>query len=757
MEDTTDMQFLQGLFKKFVPAKVSHSEGKRLKRPMFTGWLNVTAEESIELARCADYEHGPFIFLTGKATQYMTVDLDRSDGMRTDHANKQDGVSYYTNKFGDLGSIKTLLIKTPSGGYHLVYKYREGIKSGQLEKDVLIDILSDNRGMCFGPDYGIVTKMMPASPPTELVQHIFNVQQNINVNCNQVNNNNNAFAAAAATHSDKINKILEADWRWDVVRSDRGCYKLVPLTRICMVDKGHSHTDPKHSCLVVSKTRVTAKCFSHGESAITGVRSKQLRSLLFHDDDCFEDVMHHIVSIAKTDSLGRRDGFVWKVHRDRPWIYHREASYEDFANSVFAGNPVFMRNPRRFADMLRYMESIAHPDFPFLKKDKAYIGFRNCFLNIETFHVGTEWNDAGTVPRHSIDQDFSWDNMYTPLFDGLLQHQLGSGEVYGYLLALIGRLLFEVKQFDNYNVIPLIKGDTGTGKSTLLAVIQAMFSSGSVGVLNSNNELTFGLETRYDKEILIAHEIGDQFTHRLASDLFKQMVCGEDIHIPRKNKSAIDIRWRAPLFLCSNVHLSYKDVQGSISRRLIIFRFDNYIADAHKDTSLDAKILSSELPAIIAKCLHAYKLMLHTIGNESFWKYCPDYFHDNTDQMKEDTDYIYMFLTLPPGDNIYRAHSVYFMKDDNASMLLQDFKRMFMNYMKYRHTGVNYKWTSDYSSIRKLGYEVEYGSICKACGQVARTGCCNNFNIANRCRRFVIKYLKCVEIPVHDCNIPMCE
>ncbi len=51
MEDTTDMQFLQGLFKKFVPAKVSYDGGRRLKRPIFTGWLNVTAEESIELVR----------------------------------------------------------------------------------------------------------------------------------------------------------------------------------------------------------------------------------------------------------------------------------------------------------------------------------------------------------------------------------------------------------------------------------------------------------------------------------------------------------------------------------------------------------------------------------------------------------------------------------------------------------------------------------------------------------------------------------
>ena len=241
-------------------------------------------------------------------------------------------------------------------------------------------------------------------------------------------------------------------------------------------------------------------------------------------------------------------------------------------------------------------------------------------------------------------------------------------------------------------------------------------------------------------------------TQRLESDMFKQMVCGEDVHIPRKNKSAIDMRWWAPLFLCSNVHLSYKDVQGSVSRRLVIFRFDTYVADAHKDTSLEAKILGTELPAIIGKCLHAYRLLLQTVGHDSFWNCCPDYFHDNTDQMKEEVDYLYMFVTLPPGDNIYGGNSVYFMKDDDATLPLQDFKRMFMNYMRYRHPGIRYRWTSDYSVLTRLGHDVEYGNICKGCAKEAKFGCCNRYSIANRCRRFVIKYLRCVEIPVNDDN-----
>ena len=101
-----DMKFIQDLFKKFVPAVVSSDGRRRCKRPIFTGWLNVTAEESVELARCTEYKDGPFIFLTGKATKYIAVDLDIKDMLRKDHANKHDGVSYYTNRFGELEYVK---------------------------------------------------------------------------------------------------------------------------------------------------------------------------------------------------------------------------------------------------------------------------------------------------------------------------------------------------------------------------------------------------------------------------------------------------------------------------------------------------------------------------------------------------------------------------------------------------------------------------------------------------------------------------
>jgi hypothetical protein len=38
-----------------------------------------------------------------------------------------------------------------------------------------------------------------------------------------------------------------------------------------------------------------------------------------------------------------------------------------------------------------------------------------------------------------------------------------------------------------------------------------------------------------------------------------------------------------------------------------------------------------------------------------------------------------------------------------AAMLLQDFKNKFLNYMRFRHPGIKYRWSSDYSAFNRFG------------------------------------------------------
>ena len=136
-----------------------------------------------------------------------------------------------------------------------------------------------------------------------------------------------------------------------------------------------------------------------------------------------------------------------------------------------------------------------------------------------------------------------------------------------------------------------------------------------------------------------------------------------------------------PLFLCGNEYLSYADDRGSISKRLAIFRFAKYVP-VRNDT-LEQQIITQELAALLVKSLIAYRKLLAYAGDRGFWDTCPDYFRDTRDEMNENTDHIYMFLTLGPDGNAWSNKSLYFMHIPGREMLLEEFKKKFANYMRF--------------------------------------------------------------------------
>ncbi len=133
------------------------------------------------------------------------------------------------------------------------------------------------------------------------------------------------------------------------------------------------------------------------------------------------------------------------------------------------------------------------------------------------------------IPRHYINQECDVNNFNTPLLDKILKCQLKSDVVYTYMMAFIGRLFYDVGQCDHFDIIPFIIGDIDTGKSTLLDIICAMFSPNNICTIDSGHEMVFGLQSKYDKELIVAHEISDKMATQLASDVFKKINIKSDI------------------------------------------------------------------------------------------------------------------------------------------------------------------------------------------------------------------------------------
>ena len=81
--------------------------------------------------------------------------------------------------------------------------------------------------------------------------------------------------------------------------------------------------------------------------------------------------------LAKREGFRRMNGAVWKINKQQQYKRTRIAdSYDIFVNRVLSGNPVFLRNPKQFADVIKYLEVMQNPDFAFLDIDVEYIGFK---------------------------------------------------------------------------------------------------------------------------------------------------------------------------------------------------------------------------------------------------------------------------------------------------------------------------------------------------------------------------------------------
>jgi hypothetical protein len=724
----SDLEFIKSFCDRFVPVKVEldSTKGKHTKVPVISKWTSITPEKSKKL-ESNDWRH--FMFVVGEKSGLFVVDLDRKNPDRQDHEGKIDGIEFFEDWCGPVEAADTFTSRTIGGGYHNVYLYTHELdgmlKSGQLTPLALCDIMFNGRGFTFGEGYQIINRVLPKSPPKSVINFIVNNNNTVNINTiNQQNNvqlgaphpkqgqNNvqqNIIAEALGmttstltSLSQRINEALGIDkTTWRVNKLDNAAYKLISNTSECCVQKGHFHTTDSHSCMYVYRSSVVCNCFSHGKKSMYGVKSRLIREIFFDmAEDSSKEIMVKIVDklccIAREQNLVRENGCVLR-RVGNTHAYEHVDLYKDFLRYTLCENMALKERLQMFNDLMIYMNNIDSIDFPFVKRNKKYLGFANGLLDIVSGElVGDHVLEHGVIPRHYINQNCNFDetSMETPLLDKILRHQLESDELYTYMLAFIGRLFYDVGQYDSFDIIPFIIGDSNTGKSTLVDIICAMFSPNSVGVLDSSHEMVFGLQSKYNKELIVAPEITDRMAMQLASDMFKKMVCGELVNLPIKHSEATSVQWKVPMFMCGNKYINYNDDRGSISKRLAIFKFDKHVT--HMDDSLRQQIIDKELAQVVVKSLSAYRMLLEHVGISGFWSTCIDYFKETRDEMNQSTDYIYMFLTLGPDENAWSNKVMYFVKVNDQCMMLEDFKRKFLNYMRFRHPNVKYKWDKIY-------------------------------------------------------------
>ena len=142
-----------------------------------------------------------------------------------------------------------------------------------------------------------------------------------------------------------------------------------------------------------------------------------------------------------------------------------------------------------------------------------------------------------------------------------------------------------------------------------------------------------------------------------------------------------------------------------------------------KDTSLEAKIIQSEIPAFIYKSLNHYHQLLLSNPNRSIWDTCPPYFIEQQEELRIERNPLYKFL----------LHSTVFKQ--NSSQTIESIKSAFSEWLgKPVHKLDNGTFAQAHS-----GFTIETMNICKHCHNKHIKDCCSNYNRTQRTKRTIVK------------------
>lgn len=367
--------------------------------------------------------------------------------------------------------------------------------------------------------------------------------------------------------------------------------------------------------------------------------------------------------------IGEHATHAWvKVHSIEQFIHitcNKETNYghwNKLTNKLGVGSSIH-----------EFLCKTADIQFPDLVADRHILSFNNGYLicnhevnnklvpvfrryeedNLSNLDYDPNEKDYGDIvsavlhrldfPSHHTDMDYNAYNMRstfiddgcmsikTPMLDEMLTYQDLDGDMKYWTYVFIGRMLFDSNVYDNWQVMPFLKGVAGSGKSTIAYdVISRFYNPEDVFVISNNCEKKFGLQNcmRADgkrlKYMCIMPEVKHDFGMEQAD--WQQAVSGERIPINRKHMTTVTETFRLPMFAAGNQMVGYDDNSNSVARRVPVIKFNNPVG-GRQDGELPKK-LQKELAHIILKCVFAYSDAVNKYGKSQIWEYLPQKFQD---------------------------------------------------------------------------------------------------------------------------------
>lgn len=273
---------------------------------------------------------------------------------------------------------------------------------------------------------------------------------------------------------------------------------------------------------------------------------------------------------------------------------------------------------------------------------KEFLQYHCCSLKADI-----EFDALTLVEENPRWSDFA--KIRAPLFDHMIETQFGidQPDVIAWFYALVvGKMLYELEDQDNWQVIPYLFGVAGTGKSTIIDIVSSMYEVHSVQVLGNEMEKTFGLSILDKAGILMytCPEVRPDF--KLPQATFQSLVSGDALYLAAKNKDPETRRFKLPGIFAGNTYMDYQDTSKSVARRIVTFKFGTFIRNT--DTGIKKKI-RDELPYIMVKGNLAYRHMVELHGRKDIWSVLGSYFTNIRMELEAKMNPIQAFMLEKPG------------------------------------------------------------------------------------------------------------
>ena len=292
-----------------------------------------------------------------------------------------------------------------------------------------------------------------------------------------------------------------------------------------------------------------------------------------------------------------------------------------------------------------------------------------------------------------------------PAFESIMIMQNWSQQCIELMYTLIGRLMFKVGERDNWQIMPYLIGEAGTGKSTIIELIQKLVPAPLTGVFGSGGEAQFGTQDWDKLALIIFPEVKpNEFKKSMPLGKWFSLIAGDSVCLAAKFKAPKYVpKFPTHMIAAGNESPDWQDCSGAFTRRTACFPFR--VKLNHRNPDLPKKI-EMEIPKILRKSLCCYNRAIQQYAGKDLWSTLDDGSWIMPQEVREESQRMQK-STTPMLD--FLLDNEYCNLDPESEVSREDFIKVFDAFIRNVRHGYPLRWSNDLisHSFQMLNLTVE--------------------------------------------------